>query len=105
TITNRYDLYASSANGKSYFAGNVGIGTATPKQALEVSGNVKLDGAGHGITFPDGTTQTTTATGGGGNISGVLAGTDLTGGATIGTVTLNLDTTKVPQLATANTFA
>jgi hypothetical protein len=39
-----------------------------------------------------------------GTITGVTAGTDLTGGGTGGTVTLNLDTTKVPQLATANTF-
>ena len=37
-------------------------------------------------------------------ITGVTAGTDLTGGGTSGVVTLNLDTTKVPQLATANTF-
>ena len=41
---------------------------------------------------------------GDGTITGVTAGTDLTGGGTSGTVTLNLDTTKVPQLATANTF-
>jgi hypothetical protein len=39
-----------------------------------------------------------------GTITGVTAGTDLTGGGTTGTVTLNLDTTKVPQLAAANTF-
>ncbi len=39
-----------------------------------------------------------------GTITGVKAGTDLTGGGTTGTVTLNLDTTKVPQLAAANTF-
>ena len=45
------------------------------------------------------------STGGGtGTITGVKAGTDLTGGGTTGTVTLNLDTTKVPQLSTANTF-
>jgi hypothetical protein len=37
-------------------------------------------------------------------ITGVLAGTDLTGGGTSGTVTLNLDTTKVPTLAGANNF-
>lgn len=37
-------------------------------------------------------------------ITDVKAGTDLTGGGTTGTVTLNLDTTKVPGLATANTF-
>jgi hypothetical protein len=39
-----------------------------------------------------------------GTITGVLAGTDLTGGGTSGTVTLNLDTTKVPQLTSNNTF-
>jgi hypothetical protein len=39
-----------------------------------------------------------------GTITGVIAGTDLTGGGTTGTVTLNLDTTKVPQLGAANTF-
>ncbi len=37
-------------------------------------------------------------------ITGVTAGTDLTGGGTQGNVTLNLDTTKVPQLKAANTF-
>jgi hypothetical protein len=37
-------------------------------------------------------------------ITGVTAGTDLTGGGTSGNVTLNLDTTKVPQLKKANTF-
>jgi hypothetical protein len=37
-------------------------------------------------------------------VTGVVAGTDLTGGGTGGIRTLNLDTTKVPQLAVANTF-
>ena len=40
----------------------------------------------------------------GGTIKGVTAGTALTGGGATGIVTLNLDTTKVPQLITANTF-
>jgi trimeric autotransporter adhesin len=44
-----------------------------------------------------------TATGTG-TISGVTAGTDLTGGGTSGTVTLNVDTTKIPQLNTTNVF-
>lgn len=39
-----------------------------------------------------------------GTITGVAAGTDLTGGGNSGNVTLNLDTTKVPQLGSANTF-
>jgi hypothetical protein len=40
----------------------------------------------------------------GGTITGVMAGTDLTGGGSGGNITLNLDTTKVPQLNSANTF-
>ena len=39
-----------------------------------------------------------------GTINGVTAGADLIGGGTTGTVTLNLDTTKVPLLAGFNTF-
>jgi trimeric autotransporter adhesin len=39
-----------------------------------------------------------------GTITGVTAGTDLTGGGGSGAVTLNLDTTKIPQLKAANTF-
>ena len=39
-----------------------------------------------------------------GTISGVMAGTDLIGGGSGGNVTLNVDTTKVPQLNAANTF-
>ena len=41
---------------------------------------------------------------GAGTVTGVTAGTDLTGGGTGGSVTLNLDTTKVPQLAASNSF-
>jgi hypothetical protein len=44
------------------------------------------------------------ASAGTGKITGVTAGTDLTGGGTSGKVTLNLDTTKVPQLNAANVF-
>jgi hypothetical protein len=39
-----------------------------------------------------------------GTITGVTAGTDLTGGGISGNVTLNLDTAKVPQLHAANNF-
>jgi hypothetical protein len=41
---------------------------------------------------------------GDGTITAVTAGTDLTGGGDSGNVTLNLDTTKVPQLNSVNTF-
>jgi hypothetical protein len=51
-----------------------------------------------------GTTWNCVAPSGTGTITGVTAGTDLTGGGTAGKVTLNLDTTKVPLLASRNTF-
>lgn len=39
--------------------GNVGIGTTSPSQKLDVEGNVKISGVGNGLIFPDGTTLTT----------------------------------------------
>lgn len=45
------------------------------------------------------------AAAGTGTITGVTAGTDLKGGGTSGNVTLNLDTTKVPQLSANNSFS
>ena len=73
------------------------IGTATPGETgLKIGSNGRIIFAA-GQTFPG------TGTGNG-TITGVTAGTDLTGGGSAGKVTLNLDITKVPQLATANTF-
>lgn len=57
------------------------------------------------ITFATGQTFPAPATGpGSGTITGVTAGTALTGGGVSGPVTLSVDTTKVPLLAAANTF-
>jgi hypothetical protein len=53
----------------------------------------------------NGTTWACATATGSGTITGVTAGTDLTGGGSNGAVTLNVDITKIPQLATANTFA
>jgi len=39
-----------------------------------------------------------------GTITGVTAGTDLIGGGTSGSVSLNIDLTRIPQLGTANSF-
>ena len=72
-----------------------GSGTTTPAQTGLKINNKGIITFATGQTFPGG---------GGGTITGVTAGTDLTGGGTVGNVTLKLDTTKVPQLATANTF-
>ncbi len=57
------------------------------------------------ITFAAGQTFPGGGGGGKGTITGVTAGTGLTGGGTTGTVTLNLDTTKVPQLGSSNNFS
>ena len=75
---------------------NVGIGTATPAYTLDVQGTGNFTGL---VTFASGQTFPGT-----GSITGVTAGSDLVGGGNSGNVTLNVDTTKVPQLGAANTF-
>ena len=84
----------------------VGIGTTAPAFSLDVHGTGNFTGAvafGSPITFASGQTFPGTGT-----ITGVTAGTDLTGGGTSGTITLNLNTAATnalyAQLATANTF-
>ncbi len=72
-----------------------GSGTSTPAET-----GLKISSKGL-ITFAKGQTFPGT---GAGTITGVTAGTDLTGGGTTGSVTLNVDTTKIPQLGAANTF-
>jgi trimeric autotransporter adhesin len=81
--------------------------TVDPSHNVSIlSGNLNLSGAGHAIVFPDGTVQSTAVKGtGGGTITGVTAGTGLTGGGTSGGVSLSIDPAVVPQLdATSNTF-
>jgi hypothetical protein len=72
-----------------------GEGTAKPSETgLHIASDGQITFAA-GQTFPGA---------GNGTITGVTAGTDLTGGGSSGKITLNLDATKVPQLATANKF-
>ena len=44
-------------------SGNVGIGTTNPQALLDVAGGMKISGGGAGLTFPDGTVQSTAYTG------------------------------------------
>jgi hypothetical protein len=74
---------------------------ATAPAAAAETG-LKINSTGQ-ITFAPG--QIFPGTGSGsGTITGVTAGTGLTGGGSSGSVTLSLDTTKVPQLAANNAF-
>ena len=56
TATTGYGIYAPGA-APNYFAGNVGIGTTSPSQALEIGGygNIQIDstGASHGLLIFD----------------------------------------------------
>jgi hypothetical protein len=88
----RYENGAAVAS-KSFVmssGGNFGIGTGVPTQKLEVAGNVKISGGGNALVFPDNTVMTSAGAGtNGGTITGVTAGTGLTGGGTAGGVVLN----------------
>ena len=75
---------------------NVGIGTPNPQFTLDVHGTGNFTGP---VTFAGGQIFP-----GAGTITGVTPGTLLTGGGTSGNVTLNVDTTKVPQLNATNIF-
>ncbi len=80
---------------------NVGIGTTTPASTLDVQGTGNFTGAvtfGAPVTFV--TSQTFPNT-----ITAVNAGTDVTASSSGGSVTLNVDTTKIPQLNGNNIFS
>jgi hypothetical protein len=90
-------------------AESAGNNTAAPSGSLNLlfgQGNTKPSetglhiGSNGLISFASGQTFPGTGT-----ITGVTAGSGLTGGGTSGAVTLNLDATKVPLLTTGNTFA
>jgi hypothetical protein len=99
-VTQTFQLRAEPVNNNTATASGTlnllyGSGTSAPAETgLKIS-NKGIISFASGQTFPGAGT---------GTITGVTAGTDLTGGGTTGKVVLNLDTTKVPRLAAANTF-
>jgi hypothetical protein len=99
-VAQTFQLQAEPAgNDTSSPSGTLNVLFGSGKTAPAETG-LKISSTGL-ITFATGQTFPGT---GDGTITGVTAGTDLTGGGTSGKVTLNLDTAKVPQLAANNTF-
>jgi hypothetical protein len=78
--------------------GRVGIGTATPATTLDVNGTTRSTW----IQFGDGTIQTTAAVGGG-SITGITAGSGLSGGGSTGSLTLSVDN-SVARTNASNNF-
>jgi hypothetical protein len=83
---------------------NVGIGTTAPAYPLDVNGIIRSSSGG--FMFPDGTVQTTKASGGGGSgtVTSVGSGPGLIGGPITTSGTLTIDTSVVPLLSGSNTF-
>jgi hypothetical protein len=96
-ITQKFVWQAEAAGNGSFFPSGTlnlltGAGSSAPAQTGFYFDRSGLLHFAAGQTFP-------------GTIAGVTPGTGLTGGGTTGTVTLNIDTTKLPLLAGNNTFA
>ncbi|HEV2859460.1 MAG TPA: tail fiber domain-containing protein [Pyrinomonadaceae bacterium] len=98
--TNTYDARMTITG-----PGNVGIGTKTPSQKLEVVGSLKLAGAGSGIVFPDGTVQTTAGgSGGGGSMSGTSIISAINTAGTVGTINSDRLAANVARTNGANSW-
>lgn len=53
-ISKFLDNYTIGNSGIFEYLGNIGIGTAAPQAKLDVLGNVRIEGAGSALVFPDG---------------------------------------------------
>src|ERR1019366_5423248 len=53
-ISKFLDNYTIGNSGIFEYLGNIGIGTAAPQAKLDVLGNVRIEGAGSALIFPDG---------------------------------------------------
>jgi hypothetical protein len=83
-------------------AGNVGIGVAAPAERLDVGGNLRINGAGNGIIFPDGTKMTTASGGSGGGMSGTGIVAAINDPGTAGLIADNRLSPSVARLGGAN---
>ncbi|HWS90473.1 MAG TPA: tail fiber domain-containing protein [Pyrinomonadaceae bacterium] len=89
-------------NGRAFFAGNIGVGVDAPAQKLEVAGNMKINGAGNGLVFPDGTKMTTAAVGGA--MTGTQIVSALNAAGTAGTISDARLSANVARLGGANNW-
>jgi trimeric autotransporter adhesin len=105
--TDEYPVFGVT-NGRVYFADRVGIGTTTPSATakLDVAGNLKISGTGNGLVFPDGTVQTTAATGGaGGSMTGTAIVSAVNDAGTVGIIGDNRVSPNLARLNGANAWS
>jgi len=86
-------------------SGNVGIGSAAPTERLDLAGNLRINGAGSGIIFPDGSKMTTATAGGGNTPSGTTLISAINDPATTGLINANRLSANVARLNAANNWS
>ena len=84
--------------------GNAGFGVNTPGQRVDVAGNVRVNGTGNGVIFPDGTKQTTAAAGGG-SMTGTAIVSAINDAATAGFINDNRHSPNLARLNGANAWS
>jgi uncharacterized coiled-coil protein SlyX len=103
-VGTNYAQTAAPTNG-AIIEGNVGVGTTNPSQKLEVAGSLKLSGAGNALIFPDGSSMTTAAGGGGSTPSGTSIVNAINDPSTAVTINDNRVSANLARLNGANAWA